>query len=69
MTSLWFPVRGCLPHLEDENVPFMFFPSLCYILTKIPLCSPNVLFFLEVEDATRELNIAMTVLLCHGLQW
>lgn len=47
----------------------MFLPSLCYILTKIPLCSPNVLFFLEVEDATRELNIAMTVLLCHGLQW
>ena len=38
----------------------MFAPCLC----------PNMLFFVEVEDAKHELNIiAMIVHLLRGLQW
>ena len=53
------------PCLEDGNMPFMFFLSLYYILSKLSLYTPNtpnILFFLEVEDATCELNVAVTVL-------
>lgn len=41
------------------------FLSLYYILSKLSLYTPNtpnILLFLEVEDVTCELNVAVTVL-------
>ena len=66
-TLLQFPIRGCLPDLKDENMPFMFLLHLYPFLTRVCLRSPNMLHLFEAEDCKRELKIiaiAVTLFLC-----
>jgi hypothetical protein len=56
MTYFQFPVRGCL-QIQQVKYTINVSSGLHHFLTRIPLCSPDILFFLQVENTECKLNI------------